>query len=52
MLSIGLVVSEVTGEGVFLLWLMWMLAAAAFVNFIFRIVLVYRHFKTENPTEP
>jgi phosphatidylglycerophosphate synthase len=51
MLSIGLVVSEVTGVGVFLLWLMWVLAAAAFVNFIFRIVLVYRHFSTENPTE-
>ena len=51
MLSIGLVVSEVTGEGIFLLWLMWMLAAAAFVNFIFRIALVYRHFSTENPTE-
>ncbi len=44
MLSIGLVVSEVTGDGSFLLWLLWALAAAAYVNFLVRIGLVYRHF--------
>lgn len=46
MLSIGLVVSEVTGDGSFLLWLLWALAAAAYVNFLVRIGLVYRHFGT------
>lgn len=43
MLSIGLLVSEFTGDGSFLLWLLWALAAAAYVNFLVRIGLVYRH---------
>ena len=51
MLSIGLVVSELTGNGLFLLWLMWALATAAYVNFLVRIALVYRHFKALDPTE-
>jgi phosphatidylglycerophosphate synthase len=44
MLSIGLVVSELTGNGSFLFWLLWALAAAAYVNVLVRIGLVYRHF--------
>ncbi len=51
MLSIGLVVSDLTGEGSFLLWLLWALAAAACVNFLVRIGLVYRRFGAEDPTE-
>lgn len=47
-LSSGLVVSELTGNGLLLLWLMWTLAAVAFVNFLARIGLVYRHFRTDN----
>ena len=47
MLSIGLVVSELTGDGLFLLWLLWGLAAAAYANFLVRIGLVYRHFGTD-----
>ena len=51
MLSIGLVVSDLTGEGSFLLWLLWALAAAAYVNFLVRIGLVCRHFRSGNPAE-
>ena len=51
MLSIGLVVSDLTGEGSFLLWLLWALAAAACVNFLVRIGLVYRHFRAGDPPE-
>ena len=51
MLSIGLVVSELTGDGSFLLWLLWALAAAAYVNFLVRIGLVYRHFRAGDSTE-
>ena len=51
MLSVGLVVSDLTGEGSFLLWLLWALAAAAYVNFLVRIGLVYRHFRSGNPAE-
>ena len=51
MLSIGLVVSDLTGDGSFLLWLLWALAAAAYVNFLVRIGLVYRHFRSGNPPE-
>jgi len=51
MLSIGLVVSDLTGEGSFLLWLLWALAAAVCVNFLVRIGLVYRHFGSGNPPE-
>jgi phosphatidylglycerophosphate synthase len=51
MLSIGLVVSELTGDGLYLLWLLWALAAAAYLNFLVRIGLVYRHFSTGDPAE-
>jgi len=51
MLSIGLVVSDLTGEGSFLLWLLWALAAAACVNFLVRIGLVFRHFRAGDPTK-
>ena len=51
MLSVGLVVSDLTGEGSFLLWLLWALAAAACVNFLVRIGLVCRHFRSGNPLE-
>ena len=50
-LSIGLVVSDLTGDGLFLLWLLWALAAAAYVNFLVRIGLVYRHFRAGDPPE-
>ena len=51
MLSIGLVVSELTAEGSFLLWLLWALAVAAYVNFLVRIGLVYRNFRGGDSTE-
>ena len=51
MLSIGLIVSDLTGDGSFLLWLLWALAAAAYVNFLVRIGLVCRHFRSGNPPE-
>lgn len=51
MLSIGLVVSKLTGDGLFLLWLLWALAAAAYVNFLVRIGLVYRHFRAADRPE-
>ena len=51
MLSIGLVVSELTGEGLFLLWLLWALAVVAYVNFVVRIGLVYRHYSEISPAK-
>ncbi len=51
LLSIGLVVSDLIGNGSFLLWLLWALAAAAYVNFLVRIGLIYRHFGSGNPPE-
>ena len=51
MLSIGLVVSDLTREDSFLLWLLWALAAAVCVNFLVRIGLVYRHFRAGDPTK-
>ena len=51
LLSIGLVVSDLTGNGSFLLWLLWALAAAAYVNFLVRIGLIYRHLGSGNPPE-
>jgi phosphatidylglycerophosphate synthase len=51
-LSIGLVVSELTGDGLHLLWLLWALAAAAYVNFLVRIGLVDRHFRAGDSAEP
>ncbi len=44
MLSVGLVLSELTGNASYLLWLLWALAAAAYANFLIRIVLIHRHF--------
>lgn len=44
MLSIGLLVSELTGSGSFLLWFLWTLAAATYANFLIRIGLIHRHF--------
>jgi len=34
-----------------LLWLLWALAAAACVNFLVRIGLVYQHFRAGDPTK-
>ena len=51
MLSIGLIVSELTGDGSFLLWLLWALAAATYVNFLIRIGLVHRHFGADDRPE-
>jgi CDP-diacylglycerol--glycerol-3-phosphate 3-phosphatidyltransferase len=53
MLSIGLVVASVTGHYELLLWLLWALAAATYTNFVVRVGLVHRHFRTadENPVE-
>ena len=50
-LSIGLIVSELTGDGLYLLWLLWALAAAAYINFLVRIGLVYRHFRAGDAAE-
>ena len=52
MVSIGLVVSDLTGDGSFLLWLLWALAATVSVNFLVRIGLIYRHFRAGDPGEP
>jgi CDP-diacylglycerol--glycerol-3-phosphate 3-phosphatidyltransferase len=43
-LSLGLVVGDLTGDGSFVLWLLWALAAAVSLNFLVRIGLVCRHF--------
>jgi phosphatidylglycerophosphate synthase len=51
MLSIGLVVSELTGNSLLLLWLLWALAAASFANFLVRIGLVHRHFGADDRNE-
>jgi phosphatidylglycerophosphate synthase len=51
MLSIGLVVSEFTGDGSILLWLLWALAGAVFLNVFVRIGMVCRHFKTGDPAD-
>ena len=50
MLSIGLVVSELTGDGSILLWLLWTLAGAVFLNVFVRIGMVCRHFSVANST--
>jgi phosphatidylglycerophosphate synthase len=44
-LSLGLIVADLTGDSSIMLWLLWVLAAAVFVNFLVRIGLVCRHFK-------
>ncbi len=51
LLSIGLVVSDLTGDSSFLFWLLWALAVATYVNFLVRIGLVYRHFNAGGPIE-
>ena len=51
MLSIGLVVSELTDEGSILLWLLWALAGAVFLNVFVRIGMVCRHFKAGDPAD-
>lgn len=51
LLSIGLVISELTGNGQLLLWLLAGLAVTAYVNFLVRMGLVYRHFKSQDPDE-
>jgi phosphatidylglycerophosphate synthase len=51
MLSIGLVVSEFTGDGSILLWLLWALAGAVFLNVFVRIGMVCRHFKAGDPAD-
>jgi hypothetical protein len=45
MLSIGLVVGEFAGDGSFVLWLLWGLAAAVYLNLLVRIGLICRHFR-------
>ena len=37
--------SDITGDASFLLWILWALAAAAYLNFLIRIALIYRHFR-------
>ena len=51
MLSIGLVVSDLSENGLLLLWLLWALAAAAYVNFLMRIGLIRRHFGADDRPE-
>lgn len=51
MLSTGLVVSQITGDGSFLLWLLWALAAATYINLLIRIGLVHRHYGAEDHPE-
>ncbi len=51
MLSIGLIVSEMTGDASFLLWLLRALAAAAYATFLIRIALIYRHFRADERPE-
>ena len=50
-LSIGLIVSEITGNASFMLWLLWALAAAAYATFLIRIALIYRHFRADERPE-
>ncbi len=50
-LSIGLIVSEITGNASFMLWLLWALAAAAYATFLIRIGLIYRHFRADERPE-
>jgi phosphatidylglycerophosphate synthase len=48
MLSLGLVVSALTGNAQLLVWLMWAMAALVYLNFFTRILLIYRHYGTED----
>ena len=47
MLSIGLILSELTGNSLLLLWLIWVLAAVIYINVLIRVGLIYRHFGEE-----
>ena len=49
--SIGLVVSELTADASLLLWLLCALAAAAYINFIIRIALIYRRYGSADSME-
>jgi phosphatidylglycerophosphate synthase len=51
LLSFGLIGSELTGDGSYLLWLLWVLAATTFANFLIRIALIYRHFGVDRCPE-
>lgn len=51
-LSLGLVLSDLTGNSLILLWILWTLAAASYLNFFVRIRLIHQHFGTEDPAEP
>jgi archaetidylinositol phosphate synthase len=51
MFSIGLIVSELTGNAQYLLWLVWALAAAACVNFLVRLGLVCHYFRSDDPID-
>jgi phosphatidylglycerophosphate synthase len=45
MLSLGLVVGDLTGDGSIMLWVLWTLAVAVSLNFLVRVGLICRHFK-------
>ncbi len=49
MLSIGLVVSDLSGNASFMLWMLWSLAAATYLNFLVRVGLIFRHFRDGSP---
>jgi len=48
MLSIGLVVAELSGSASFLFWTLWTLAIATYVNLLLRVGLIYRHYRAED----
>lgn len=50
-LSFGLIISDLTGNSLILLWILWILTAAIYLNFLVRIRLIYKHFRTEKVTE-
>lgn len=47
MLSIGLVVAELSGSNSFLFWVLWTLAIATYLNLFIRVGLIYRHYSAE-----
>ena len=51
MLSIGLIVSDLSGSGFSLLWIIWAMAAVTYINFLIRIGLIYAHFGADDRTE-
>ncbi len=50
-LSVGLLVSDLSGEGSFLLWTLWAMALATYLNVLIRIVVIYRHFGDEDGSQ-